>query len=159
MSNLQVNKKGRLKRSPTSYITSMLQLKCNHCREGDLFQNKRSYSKDFMKMNEKCPVCGHLTEIEPGFYYGTGYISYALTIAFSVSTFIAWWVLLGFSIYDKSLFYWLATNAVLLIAMQPFLMRLSRATWFSFFVRYNKHWKEESPKEFERVNKSFKNSL
>ena len=109
-------------------------------------------------MNEKCPVCGHPTEIEAGFYYGTAYVSYALTIALSVATFIAWYVLIGFSIYDNSLFYWLTANAVLLIALQPYLMRLSRAIWFSFFVKYNKDWKEEQPKEFERINKSFKSS-
>jgi hypothetical protein len=56
---------------------------------------------EFTKMNEHCPVCGQVTEIEVGFYYGTGYVSYALTVAFSVATFIAWWVFIGISIYDK----------------------------------------------------------
>jgi len=110
-------------------------------------------------MNERCPACGHPTEIEAGFYYGTGYVSYALTVAISVATFVAGYVLFGFSIYDNSLFYWLIANSVLLIALQPHLMRLSRAIWFSFFVKYNKDWKYEEPKEFERVNKSFKKWL
>ena len=34
-------------------------------------------------MNKECPVCGQPTEIEVGFYYGTSYVSYALTVALS----------------------------------------------------------------------------
>ena len=33
-----------------------------------------------MDMNKECPVCGQPTEIEVGFYYGTGYVSYVLSI-------------------------------------------------------------------------------
>ena len=69
MNNLQVNKSGRLKEKPVtnkSYIISLLKLRCNHCREGNLFINKSSYGKRFMEMHEKCPVCSHPTEIEAG---------------------------------------------------------------------------------------------
>ncbi len=34
-------------------------------------------------------VCGQSFEIEPGFWYGTGFVSYALSVAVSVATFIA----------------------------------------------------------------------
>ena len=95
-------------------------------------------------MNEKCPVCGQKSEIEIGFYYGAGYVSYALTVAISVSTFIAWWVLIGLSVDDNRVFYWLGFNALLLIILQPWLMRLSRTTWLSFFVKYNIHWESEN---------------
>ncbi len=74
-------------------------------------------------MHEKCPVCGQPTEIEVGFYYGTSYVSYAIGVAFSVAVFVAWWVLLGISIYDNSLFWYLGVNSVLLILLQPVLMR------------------------------------
>ncbi len=90
-----------------------------------------------MKMNEHCPACGQATEIEVGFYYGTGYVSYALAIAFSVATFIAWWVLIGFSINDNRIFWWLGINTALLLLLQPPIMRLSRTLWLSWFVKYN----------------------
>ena len=49
-----------------------------------MFQTKSSYQlKTFMKMYEKCPVCEQRMEIEVGFYYGTAYVSYALTVALS----------------------------------------------------------------------------
>lgn len=103
-------------------------------------------------MPDKCPICGQPMEIEVGFYYGTGYVSYALTVAFSVATFIAWWVLIGFSLQDDRIFWWMGFNAILLIMMLPYLMRLSRAIWLSFFVRYNPDWNLETPGDHQNKN-------
>ena len=98
-------------------------------------------------MNDECPVCDQRMEIEVGFYYGTGYVSYALTVALSVTTFVAWWVLIGMSVNDNRFFWWLSINIALLVILQPYLMRLSRAIWLSFFVRYNPNWKKEKDDE------------
>jgi hypothetical protein len=102
-------------------------------------------------MKEQCEVCGQPTEIEVGFYYGTGYVSYALSVAFSVATFLAWWVLIGFSLDDTRFFWWMGTNAVLMIVLQPLFMRLSRSIWLSWFVKYDKNWKEHPLESFERI--------
>ncbi len=99
-----------------------------------------------------CPVCGQPTEIEVGFYYGTGYVSYALTIALSVSTLVAWWVLIGFGLRDNRFLYWLVSNAVLLLMLQPWLMRVSRSIWISWFVSYDRDWREREAEVPERVN-------
>ena len=82
--------------------------------------------------------------MEPGFWYGTGYVSYALAVAVSVASFIAWWIFIGISVDDNRVLWWLAANAVLLIVLQPWLMRLSRAVWLSFFVHYNGDWAGDS---------------
>ena len=108
------------------YLYSVLNNKCPRCRKGNIFYSRNAYKfGEFTRMNENCPVCGQPTEIEVGFYYGTGYVSYALTVAFSVATFIAWWVLIGFSLDDTRFFWWMGTNAVLMVLMQPLFMRLS----------------------------------
>jgi uncharacterized protein (DUF983 family) len=134
----------KTKAKKRSFLWGIFNYKCPHCREGSMFQDKGSYNlKSFMKMNEKCPVCGQETEIEPGFYYGTGYVSYALTVAFSVFTFVAWWVLIGIPVDDNRVFWWMGINAVLMILLQPYFMRLSRTVWLSFFVKYNANWKFE----------------
>ncbi len=109
-------------------------------------------------MNESCPVCKQPTEIEVGFYYGTSYVSYALTVAFSVASFIAWWVLLGISIKDNSIFWWLGTNSVLLILLQPLFMRLSRSLWLSWFVKYDPDWRNNPIEEPERIVKEQMNN-
>jgi hypothetical protein len=93
-----------------------------------------------MEMPEKCPVCGQQIEVEIGFYYGTGYVSYALSVALCVASFIAWWVFFGFSLYDNRIYYWLIANAILLLGMQPLLMRWARTIWMAFFVYYDKDW-------------------
>ncbi len=104
-------------------------------------------------MNKNCLVCNQPTEIEVGFYYGTGYVSYALTVAISVASLVAWLVLIGMSTTDNRFFYWLGFNAILLILLQPWLMRLSRSIWISWFVKYDPHWKEERPADVsERLN-------
>lgn len=122
-----------------AYIPSLLELKCPRCRTGHMFVNKSSYSKGFMHMHDHCEVCGQPMEIEPDFYYGTGYVSYALAVAVSTASFIAWFVIIGMSLQDNRFFWWIGFNAVLLIALQPYLMRLSRTIWLSFFVKYNKN--------------------
>ena len=69
-----------------NFLSSILQLKCPKCRQGDLFCNKSSYKyKGFFDMPKKCSECGQDFEIETGFYYGAMYVSYALTIALTVA--------------------------------------------------------------------------
>jgi hypothetical protein len=71
-------------------------------------------------------------------------VSYALTVAYFVSTFVAWKVLIGmsFDLDDNRIFYWMGTAFVLLFAVQPLLMRLSRSLWLSMFVKYDPNWKK-----------------
>ncbi len=126
------------------YLWTLLKQKCPHCRQGNMFKDKNPYHlKRLFTMNEKCPVCGQRTELEPGFYYGTGYVSYVLTVAFSATTFVAWWLLIGLSSEDNRIFWWMSINAVLMILLQPCFIRLSRLIWLSFFVSYNDHWRED----------------
>ena len=134
------------------YLKTVLTNKCPRCRQGKLFTSNNAYDfKHNLSMNEHCTVCNQPTEIEVGFYYGTGYVSYALTVAFSVSTFIAWWVLIGLSLDDTRFFWWMGTNAVLMIVMQPLFMRLSRSIWLSWFVPYDRDWKSHPLEAPERV--------
>jgi len=106
-----------------------------------------------MKMHERCTVCGQPTELEVGFYYGTGYVSYALTVGLSVITFILWWIVIGISANDNRVFWWLGCNTTLLVILQPPLMRFSRTLWLSWFVKYDPDWEKHKPQDPERVIK------
>lgn len=135
-------------------ILSVLQSKCTRCRRGDMFQYKNPYNlKHTMKMYESCPVCGQPLDMEPGFYYGTNMISYVLAVLFSVLTFALWWLLIGFSLQDSRFFWWIGINAVLLVALQPPLMRISRTVWLAFFVRYSSNWSKGDVVMQYNVNK------
>ena len=111
-----------------------------------------------MRMHERCPVCGQPLDMEPGFYYGTNMISYTLAVLFCAATFLLWWALIGFSLSDSRFFWWLGINAVLLVLLQPPLMRLSRTVWLSFFVRYSPNWRNGDVVEAERLNRSQMNN-
>lgn len=135
-----------------TYLGSVLRMQCPRCREGKVFKNKLSIGiNKNLSMHQNCPICGQPTEIEVGFYFGTGYVSYALAVAFTASTFVAWLVLIGISIDNNSIYYWLVTNAVLLIILQPWLMRFSRVLWLSWFVPYNPNWHNEKNEANERA--------
>ena len=132
------------KKSTPGYVTAVLTNKCPRCREGDIYEVSNPYKlKTCLKMKERCPACGQPTEIEVGFYYGTGYVSYALSVLLCIFSFILWWLIIGFSLKDARIFWWLGFNTVFLIALQPLLMRLSRTLWLSWFVRYDPRWKEK----------------
>jgi uncharacterized protein (DUF983 family) len=129
--------------SQPNYLFSTLTNKCPRCRQGNIFESKNAYNlKNTMKMPENCPVCGQPTELEVGFYYGTGYVSYALSIAFTVAYFIAWKVLIGmtFDIEDNRILYWLGSYILVIVLFQPLIMRLSRSIWLSWFVKYDPDW-------------------
>src|SRR4051812_17527500 len=135
-------------------IFSLLASKCTRCRRGDMFQYKNPYHlKHTMKMNEKCPVCGQPLDMEPGFYYGTNMISYALAVLITVVSFILWILLVGISLHDSRFFWWMGVNAILLVLLQPPLMRLSRTIWLTFFVKYSASWSEGDIVEQFSVNK------
>ncbi len=99
--------------------------------------------KKVLHMHKTCPVCHQRYELEPGFWYGTGYVSYALTVLYLIITFVAWWLTIGMSIDDNRFFWWMGCTVVSLILLQPWFMRLSRVVYLSFFVKYNKHYKSE----------------
>ena len=133
-------------------LWSILTMKCPRCRRGEMFKDDHIFRKLSLKhifdMYDHCPECGQKYDMEPGFWYGTSYVSYALTVAISVATFVAWYVLIGVSVNDNRIFWWLGINAFLLVILQPWLMRISRVLYIRFFVSYDKDYEKTKPKEY-----------
>ena len=75
-------------------LLAALEGKCPRCRKGDMFQYPLYKISKFHKVHDNCPHCGMQYEIEPGFFYGAMYVSYApsvgifLTTAFLVTMFL-----------------------------------------------------------------------
>ncbi len=143
-----------VKKVHRGYLSSAFGCRCPRCREGNLFKYPVTFRfKRNMEMNKNCLVCGQASEIEVGFYYGTSYVSYVLTVGISVLTLIAWYFLIGLSTSDNRFFFWLAANAVFLLMLQPWLMRVSRSLWISWFVKYDPDWDQNQPEDVsERMN-------
>ena len=125
--------------SPPSLLLSIFKMKCPSCRKGRMFSNKSIFPLNrLLDMPERCPVCGQKMEIEPGFYYGTGYVSYGLSVMILALCAIIFAYTWGFSYRDNSVFWFLCISISLLIVLQPWLMRMSRVLYLYLFVKYGK---------------------
>jgi hypothetical protein len=139
-----------------NFLWSIVTMKCPRCRKGPMFLDPNPWKlKQTLKMPQTCPECGQPFELEVGFWYGTGYVSYALSFALSVATFIAWWVLVGLSTQDYRFFYWMGLNAVFLVLMQPWIMRLSRVVYLYFFVSYDPDYRTNKIKKLDYDTSSY----
>ena len=87
-------------------------------------------------MHETCEVCGLRYEIEPGFFYGSMYVSYA----FSVAIFLATWVGITVLIEDASIATYIVTVLIIAAIAYPFNVRLSRMIMLHVFggVKYDR---------------------
>lgn len=92
--------------------------------------------KDLLRMPERCEECGQKMEIEVGFYYGTGYVSYGLTVFLLSVFFVSYWLIFGLSYEDNSIFYALGLSILFVLLLQPWLMRISRVLYLYMFVKY-----------------------
>lgn len=138
------------------YLWSLLTQKCPRCRKGSMFTDPNPWHlKSTLKMPPRCTECGQLFELEVGFWYGTAYLSYAITVLFCVISFLVWFLTIGFSLTDQRFFWWMGTNGVLLVVLQPWFMRLSRAMYLYFFVSYNADYKNTVPKTFDYKSEDY----
>ncbi len=127
-----------------SLIGAIAHMKCPSCRKGKMFNQKSIFPLNkMMEMPEECPVCGQKMEPQIGFYYGTGYVSYALSVALFAFNLVWYWAFFGLSYKDYSIFYYLITSTAIVLALQPFMMRISRVLYLYMFVRYGAHTKSK----------------
>ncbi len=133
-------------------LYSILFLKCPKCHEEDLFKNRNPYNlSEIFEMPKECPNCGQKFEIEPGFYFGAMYVSYAVCVAYCVTIFVAYSILYP----AFSLEFYLITAVGSMVLLTPVFFRLSRALWINFFVHYDKdHKVEQKPTGSGDYNKT-----
>lgn len=126
-------------------LPSLLRMKCPNCRKGHMFCNKSIFPLDqLLDMPERCEVCGQKMELEVGFWYGTGYVSYGLSVGLFFFNLIWYWLIFGLSYEDYSIFYYLITSIVIVVLLQPLLMRYSRVLYLYMFVQYGKGARHKS---------------
>ncbi len=119
-----------------SKLYSILKQKCPRCHEGDFFVHKNPFRfKETLKLQEQCPSCGLNYMLEPSFFYGAMYVSYAFTVALSVAIFLIGH-LLGLKLLVN-----LISIVVILLLLNTIIMRLSRLIYINMFVSYDKNVK------------------
>ncbi|MFZ6009668.1 MAG: DUF983 domain-containing protein [Bacteroidota bacterium] len=118
-----------------SYIAALLQGKCPHCREGNMFVHSASHLSKFNIMNKTCPHCGIMLEPEPGFYQGAMYVGYAITIAVIVVISLILYYLGG----NPSEWVYIGAVISVMVLLIPLNYRYSRILFLYFFggIKYD----------------------
>lgn len=116
--------------SKGSKLHSIAHMTCPRCQEGKLFLTSNPYHK-MGAMPDHCAHCGLRYQLEPSFFFGAMYVSYALTVA----TFVAIWIIMEL-IYDPEVWHIVLAIFGVLLALGPYMFRLSRVIWMNLFIHY-----------------------
>jgi len=119
---------------------AILESKCPKCRQGNMFIFPINKITKFTKMRQHCEVCGLRFEVEPGFFFGAMYISYAFTVSIIILTGIILWL---FELGNMLLFILSVFTTVIILL--PFIFRFSRVLFLHLFggVKYDSKWTVE----------------
>lgn len=109
-------------------VKEVLQGKCPRCGEGDIFVYPASKISRFSEMHTHCSKCGAPFEPEPGFYYGSLFVSYA----FNVAIMVVISVLLYFTFRPADWVYGVSLVVVSILSI-PFSFRYSRILFLYWF--------------------------
>ena len=112
-----------------SKLAAMSEGRCPQCREGKMFKYPFWRVDKFSEMHDNCPICGLRFEVEPGFWFGAMFISYANTVGLLV--------VLGVSIFyifnDPPMLYYIIPVTILSLITVPFNFRISRIVYIYLF--------------------------
>ncbi|HOZ75900.1 MAG TPA: DUF983 domain-containing protein [Flavobacterium sp.] len=120
-----------------SKLYSILTGTCPRCHEESMYAESNPYNLgSVLKMNEQCGHCGLKYQIEPSFFYGAMYVSYAVNVALAIAVFVVCF-LLHFSVTPMFL-----TIIAVSVMLYPLTLRLSRNIYINLFVSYEKSVKK-----------------
>lgn len=107
---------------------------CPVCHHESMYKEKNPYKLGkVFEMHERCSHCDTKYKIEPSFFYGAMYVSYAVGIAFATVAFIV-----SFFFFDAGITTSFIAIIGTLIVFMPIIMRLSRNIWINIFMNYDK---------------------
>lgn len=111
-------------------LPAVLEGKCPRCRKGIVFTHPLLNYRRFYSMKENCDVCNFHFEIEPGFFYGSMYVSYG----FSVAIFLSTAFLLYFGFNDPGVLTYILTVTSISAFTYPINFRYSRIIFLYIFA-------------------------
>ena len=120
--------------SKGSKLYSILFNKCPKCHIGSFWATNNPIKNMLFSTENTCQTCENCSlsyELEIGFWYGSMYVSYAI----SVAVMLLFWTLTSFfpliNIYNEIL---IIIIAILIVS--PLNYHVSRLIWINFFVKY-----------------------
>ncbi|BDB51760.1 DUF983 domain-containing protein [Flavobacterium ammonificans] len=116
-----------------SKLNSILTGSCPKCQNESMYEDKNPlHLGKVLKMNENCSHCGLKYQIEPSFFYGAMYVSYALNVAVGVAAFIIANVFLSLDLVQS----FFAIIGMVVLAF-PFVVRWARNIYINMFISYD----------------------
>lgn len=113
-------------------LYSIIKFKCPYCHEGQFFLAHPYNLRRAGDLLDKCPICQRRYTIEPGFYFGAMYVSYAMTVAVAVSIWVAIMVLAP----DMALHWQVAIIIGVIVLGGPMFYAVSKIVWANMFFDY-----------------------
>jgi len=112
-------------------LINFFRLKCPVCGKGEFLESRPRLFFKIIRVRDRCSSCQTGLKIEPSFYYGSMYVSYALGVGLMLfTTFIYWSLSNSFSV--LSCFLWIVG---ILLALNTYINAWSKAIWASFFFK------------------------
>ena len=116
-----------------SKIYSIFTGSCPVCQQESMYRENNPYKiSKLFDMHERCSHCGTKYKMEPSFFFGAMYVSYAVGIAFATAAFV-----LSYWLFNLSLLNTFIAIVVTLIVFLPVIVRWSRNIWVNFFFSYD----------------------
>ncbi|OYQ40620.1 DUF983 domain-containing protein [Flavobacterium aurantiibacter] len=113
-------------------LYSILTGTCPRCHSESMYENKNPYIvTETMHMHDTCSHCGLRYKMEPNFFFGAMYVSYALAVAVGVAAFIISFVFVGCTVKEAFI-----TIIAALVVLMPWIVRMSRNIYINFFIAY-----------------------
>lgn len=101
---------------------------CPRCRQAKIFKKPFYSLRGFDEMYEHCPHCGLRYEVEPGYFIGAMYVSYAISGGVAL--------VLGFMLFylgnDPEGWVYAAVVAPVMVLIAPVNFRISRIIWLYY---------------------------
>jgi uncharacterized protein (DUF983 family) len=109
---------------PISKIQAVIQCKCPRCRKGPIFSGP-IYTFKGQVTNEYCSECHLRFEREPGYFYVSMFISYAMNVAEMITICVGAYIL-GAKLTFENLWLYIGIIIAAVILFAPFNYRYSR---------------------------------
>ena len=81
----------------------------------------------------RCKKCDLKFEIEPGFFFGSMYVSYAITVFISLLI----WIIFTYYFSELDLIYLILFVTIILLILSPVTYFISRLIWINLFIHYD----------------------
>jgi uncharacterized protein (DUF983 family) len=118
--------------SKLTKFQAMLKCKCPRCRQGDMFTHRVYNLGKFRQMHERCPVCNLRFEKEPGFFWVSMFMSYALTVGMCSIIGVAIYILFN----DPPVDFYLWVIIGFMVVISPVTFRASRVLMLYYLSGY-----------------------